>query len=65
MKETNLGKFVVENKSRKNLNNNVLKINTDLGNEVYTNTIEDINLLIKGLKKNTKMQVEQEKVVNE
>ena len=65
MKETNLGKFVVENKSRKNLNNNVLKINTDLGNEVYTNTIEDINLLVKGLKKNTKMQVEQEKVVNE
>ena len=65
MKETNLGKFVVENKSRKYLNNNVLKINTDLGNEVYTNTIEDINLLVKGLKKNTKMQVEQEKVVNE
>ena len=63
MRQTNLGKFVVESKSRTKLNSKKFSKNTDLENEV--SKVEDFNLLVKALKKNTKMQVNQEKAVNE
>ena len=53
----------MESKSRTKLSSKKSLKNNDLENEV--SKVEDFNLLVKGLQKNTKMQVNQEKAVNE